>query len=216
MVDTSVEKNPITIIYECFIQSARNKGYKFNTNKNTNFERTYTYRYLKKFYEKAIKEWKMDIEEIKCMIPIIVSYAKNNKLLNKGASIFNMSQVIDICKSELENKCMNNDNILCKLHESYNKIKNLSIFELTNCKIGGYSKIYMLYDSGEIDDVCIALSKKCTNALSNINSSDRRVFPSGRDLLRIRARILMDSEMLEQISLLFGRDLNTSGIDFLI
>lgn len=147
------------------------KGFKFAKAKD--ITKTYHYRWFKSFLDKCYSS-DLDFDGSSEVCKAVVKYAKDNKLLNSGASLLCRGDIIDICIKNLENEVLD-------FVDKLELIKNHAKILLDN---NSYDKlirrnnrhsdcnIVSLRCSGKLDDSVIAISKTCMKIVSEIGSDD--------------------------------------------
>lgn len=205
--------NDVMLIYRWFQSAMYKAGRNIRMPEGTDPSKTYQYRWIKKFADRTVNEWHLDMRTTKLLVESLVAYGKRNKLLNQGAGLLNSNMAVDLCVQTLETSINKSSTILLSLISSkmyLERSKLMSIEQLASSRrVGGYSNIFCAYDSGMLSLEYIALSRVCSNALNLINEVERSNFPSNRALFGIRARLLLDKEINGQIVDSMGKDLQS-------
>jgi len=198
----------VLFIYDWFKKAMASVGRKTKDPKCNDIRKTYQYRAVNKFVDKA-REFDLDRDQMQALVKEIVRYAKDAKLLHRGTAVLNMSDIFSICSKRLEMNAEAVDTTVSIIRSSAHLISDdLHVAE----NFGGYPRIIALYNSGEMPVELIALSSKCAAALQRLNSIDRQLLPSDVDLLRIRVKLLMDKDVRSELRNVFGDDLVESGV----
>lgn len=203
--------NEIMVIYRWFQSSMHKAGRTVKMPANTDSTKTYQYRWIKKFANRAVNEWHLDMKTIKILVDSIVAYGGRNNLLDQGTNILNMNNVLNICVNTLESAIHRSDNIIssaiaCKAYLERHNLRTAADLAAAR-RTGGYSNLVCLVESGIITIEYLALSRKCNEALEM--SVGREQLPTIRELFKIRARLLLDKDMKAQLKDIFGTDLQS-------
>jgi hypothetical protein len=185
-------------------------GRKVADPKCSDITKTYRYRTINKFVDKA-RELGLDKNQMQALVKEIIKYSKEHKLLHRGTSILNMSDVFSICCKRLEVSVEATDNLIAAVKASVHLIEESEPLHAPD-KIGGYSKLTCLINSDRMPVELLALSKQCVAALRRLPSDERSLFPSDTDLLKVRVRLLMDKGSHDQLKEILGKDLLDSGV----
>lgn len=149
---------------------------------------TYQYRWFNSFYEKCRKDYDQEdmVEIIKCL----VKYAKDNRILNVGASLLNRSDIVSIACKMFNDEVSDIENIIINLQNKMKLVdKNFESFLLKKTHRDGYNNLIIMYLDGRIDLNFISLSKSCIKALSKIKE-DRDLLPIPLQIVKRRLKIL--------------------------
>jgi hypothetical protein len=202
----------IILIYKWFSAAMRRAGRKDSFPKGTDPRKTYKYRALQSFAKK-IEEWEFDEATTKIMVDSVVKYGKRNKLLSKGAMLLSMGSILDICYKEIEAREERLKQALqsIKFTKHYLDENDLNSVRalISSRALGGISNLAHLIDSGKISPEYLAVSKVAYAALHKI---DREGYPNDRELLKLRARYLLDQQTRKELGRVLGSDLNTVGL----
>lgn len=203
----------IKLIYDWYCAAMRKEGYKIKPPKGTEFTKTYQYRALQ-IFAKRMNKSAFSEETIKAIVYAVVRYGKRNKLLNsKGVNILNMKSALQICEAELKSKDTAEAEIInaikgCREH-LLNKGFTSSVLLAKPMKLGAMSWIRYLIETGEMPLTYLAVSKTAAIALLKIERSN---LPSDSDLMKIRAKLLLNNHIRSELKIILGSDLNTAGI----
>jgi hypothetical protein len=148
---------------------------------------------------------------MQALVKEIVKYSKERKLLHRGTSILNMSDVFSICCKRLEVSVEATDNLITAVKASTPLIEENEPLHAQE-KIGGYSKLTSLINSDRMPVEILALSKRCAAALHRLPFDERSLFPSDTELLKVRIRLLMDKGNLDRLKEILEGDLLDSGV----
>ena len=171
-------------------------------------KKTYLWRQFALF---STKMKDLDDTALSKLITIIIKYAKEHKLLNRGASILVKRDVLEICERELKREFGRSDSLIQELNrclvflrrhrESRSMVETL----IQKRSQKSYSNITCWFKTGSISEAFIALSKNCCAALAKLDTEERKEFPRDIDLLKARHACLR--EMKVELKEIFGTDL---------
>lgn len=195
-------------IYEWFKKAMKSVGKPITDPKCSDIKKTYQYRAVSKFVNKAL-EYDMDRNQMQVLVKEIAKYAKSHKLLHRGTAILNMQNIFSICGDRLEMSIEATNATIELIRSSVHLIEDdMHVAE----DIGSYPKLVNLFNSGELPIELLALSRRCVSAMYKISQCDRQILPSDVDLLKIRIKLLMDEDIRTQIEEILGDDLITTGV----
>ena len=202
----------IKIIYDWYCSAMRYEGYKVSAPKNTDFAKTYHYRAMSKF-AKTMEDRGFSDDTIKTIIRSVVRYGKKHKLLgSKGTSILNMKSIVDICLKDIQSRETSVKEIIESVKRGCEYIASHGLTEVELAKpvsIGGMPRLKQMLDTGELPMLYLAVSRMAATALDKI---DRSAYPSDNDLMKIRARLIFNEAIREELKHILGTDLNTAGL----
>jgi len=190
----------------------KKSGKRISLPRNTAPEKTYQYRAISKFLNR-VDEWGLDAATTAILIQAVVEYGRRYGLLRKGAMILNMENILKICYNKLDSELTTMNDLVDNVKRANVVMKAISADELLKpIRLGGYSKLFCLIDTGDVDSVYLALSTKSFGALQKVSRMEREQLPSNIDLFRIRNKILRDRDIALEIKEILQEDLNTSGV----
>ena len=176
--------------------------------------KSYRFRAIKQYADRCYNEFKLDDLAVKYLTYDIVKYAKNHGLLNKGAQMFNMSSVIDICYYTIKDILESESSLVLEIKYSHDFLmeqlegkNNLVRLLLEPSRPGGYSNLVYWHNLNYLTANYIALSKPCLKALGKIKKEERSELPEDVALLSIAMQILSNSEISQKIKTVLGKDL---------
>lgn len=189
-------------------------GMKLVFPKNTNPQKTYQWRYVTRLACK-IDEWGLDKPTAKAFINIAVGYFKEKNLLHKGLSIFLQDNMMDICYDRMQkHSAKTNDRIirLKAIHKfitsKYNNKSPISVL-LNRESFDGPRNIVRWYKSNGINDMYLAMSMVCTEALSKLTITapdERDSLPSESELYCLANNFLKDDDFRSRAKTILGND----------
>ena len=205
-------------IYEWYRSAMLSVGNGISFPKGTDPTKTYTFRAVKKFAQKMV-DWEFDESTIRLFIQTAVRYAKNRKLLSKGAYLLTMNSVLEVCYEELQHQMVMHKALDSELVESHQFMQSLGstrseIYRRLRRPIsyGGCNSLIYYYNTDKISISYISLSIICGAVLSKINLDERSEVPTDIDLLKLRVRLLSDYDNLVSAQKILKNDLNVRGI----
>jgi len=200
----------VSAMYLWFKQAMLSVGRKVKDSKCADHSKTYQYRSVCRFVEKA-REFGLDKNQMQALVKEIVSFAKDKKLLYRGTAILNMSDIFSICCKRLETNVESTEALVKLIEAARPMIESSGPLHIPE-RIGGYSRLYSLINSNAIPIEYLAISKRCAIALEHLSSDERMMLPSTTNLLRVRIRILIDKHLKESLSKILGDDLLDTGV----
>jgi hypothetical protein len=216
-VEEKTEKlsnDDVMVIYRWFQSAACRAGRTIKMPEGTDPTKTYQYRSVRKFADRAVNEWQLDMRTIKLLIEAVVAYGKRNNLLDHGAGILNVNHVLELCVQTIESSIHRTSVILSSLSDSKTYLERNALADPAKLasarRTGGYSNLFCLFESGTLSIEYLALSKSCATALRSVD--ERASLPSDRELFKVRARILLDKEINTQVAAILGNDLLAAGL----
>lgn len=188
-------------------------GIKLSFPLNTDPSKTYQWRFAKSIANK-FDAWNFDEETSKKFIHIAVAHAKSKNILKKGLAALHQNNMLEYCYKVLTSQQL----------EFNSQIETISRMKLwIDSKIGDNDPMKVLlnrqdkrslpniiiwYQSSQLSDVYIALSKSCSKALNKITDmSEKRLLPSISALYLIRSEFLSEANNKRQILKILGKDI---------
>jgi hypothetical protein len=200
----------VLAMYQWFKQSMLSVGRKVKDSRCSDHSKTYQYRAVSKFVDKA-REFGLDKNQMQTLVKEIVSFAKDKKLLYRGTAILNMSDIFSICCKRLETSVESTESLINLIESAKATIESGGSLHISE-RVGGYSRLYSLINSNAIPIEYLAISKQCAVALEHLTSDERSMLPSTTDLLRVRIRLLIDKNTRDQLITILGNDLLDTGV----
>ncbi len=187
-------------------------GIKLNFPKGTDPTKTYQWRYIKSI-NKKFDEWEFDDLTAQRYIEIVVSQAKRHNILRKGLAALHQRHMLEYCYNIFTSQITNNSS----------KQKHLaSVKAWFDAKIAGEEALNVLlkrsskralpniiiwYQSSQLDDLFISLSKSCSQAARSIkDDAEKRLIPSSTTLYLVRNEFLAEINNSHFAKELFGTD----------
>jgi len=197
-------------MYQWFKQAMLSVGRKVQDSRASDHSKTYQYRAVKKFVDKA-REFGLNKNQMQTLVKEIVNYAKDKKLLYRGTAVLNMSDIFSICCKRLETSVESTESLIELIGAAKATVESGGPLHVSE-RIGGYSRLYSLINSNAIPIEYIAVSKQCATALEHLTSDERSMLPSATNLLRVRIRLLIDKNTRDRLGQILGSDLLDTGV----
>lgn len=176
--------------------------------------KTYQFRSLQKFAERAFNEWKLDDVSIRQYIMIAVKYAKNNGLLSRGAGVLILDSVARPTFDLMATKTSSYSSVLDAVSKSYKFVDSLGSDDdeidralLRPIRYGGYQSIIYYNKTNKISDPYLAISKRCVKIIGQLPDEDRQELPTALNLKVIRIRLYNDVGIKTKLVEILGEDL---------
>ncbi len=197
-------------IYDWFKRTMATAGRKVKDPQCDNIANTYGYRAVSAFVDKA-RGFGLDVNQMQALVKEIVKYSKERRLLYRGTAILNMADVFSICCDRLETSLEATDSLIEIIESSIHLVGQNQPLHIPE-KIGGYTKLACLINSGKLPVELLALSRRCVTALRRLPADERTLFPSDVELLKTRIRLLMDKNSRSKLKAILKSDLLDSGV----
>jgi len=183
---------------------------KFSFPRSSDITKTYQYRHLVSFMRNCKKRG-LNLEESKDVIRVIVKYASEKNMSNRGISILNCGDVIEICCKIWEQEVSDVQSVLDALvyiNDSLPPIlKKRYDYLLKKPKRKGYTKMSMMYNAGELTDYFIAISKSASRALTSLPEDERELFKKKPKYFVLRNK-LINKIGYDELRTVMGMDFN--------
>lgn len=200
--DEEMERR-VEMAYSWYVEALKKTGAQHNAPKQTDIKKTYIWRAMAKFMSK-MTEWGIDEKLSKKLLCEVVLFSKRNT--NKSTLLMN-DQVLKKCLNLTIDRIRSKEDAIIRLRKS-TKFLNEHHHELLHKKRDdAWPNVVMWHKSGEISLSCLALSRRCKNAMKMLCDVDRKNLPGIERLNEIRIRYLMDDELLPQCREILGDDL---------
>jgi hypothetical protein len=205
-------------IFSIYKNAMKRCGRDVSLPKTKDVTKTYMWRQLTQF-SNTLDDLEIDVDSkfgVR-IIKLIVKRAKDNKQLNRGASILNAKNAITQALDELELETNGEDKIIESIEEASLFLKKQQDKnDAVSCllfrkKRRGYSNIVSWYESGKLPKVFVALSKGCSKAMSKLPEDERQMLPSDEDIITIRFKCLHRDSLSSRIKQLLRGDLASGG-----
>jgi hypothetical protein len=198
----------VLFMYDWFKKAMMSVGRKTSDPKCADIKKTYQYRSVNQFVDKA-RDYGLDIDQMQALVKEIIKYAKDRKLLHRGTAVLNMADIFSICSKRLEMGVEEIDMSINLIKSSMHLIEDDMHLPEHD---GGYPKLISLRNSDLLPVELLAISRKCVSSLQKLGQADRQLLPSDTDLLKIRIRMLMDRNVRSELKAVLGDDLLESGV----
>jgi len=200
------------ICFEAYIK----QGHKLSLPKNTDPSRTYQWRYLQAL-DRKLREWDFDRALIISFITVVAEYAKRNKLIHKGLSVFCQSNILDKCYYRLKELQVFSQSHVAKVRQCkrwFDGEMNGDVVSilLHRDRRGAYPNIVKWYQAGLLYDSLLAISKICGMAMLRLNTEDkdsRQQLPNLSTLTHLRATLQEDKSVWADLRDIMGDDWRT-------
>lgn len=173
-----------------FKEQMRRFGRGFKFAKADDITETYHYRWFSSFLSNCYKRG-LNLKASKEVIKAIVGYAKDNGLLNKGASLLARKDIFDIAYDRIKEELEDTENSWEVLKDRATRlleINDLERFLKRKPNRHGQINLLEMRDSGQLPDSLICLSKSCMRAYIKIDGNDG--MPSLLDYAKLRIRVI--------------------------
>ena len=204
------------IVYSWYQSAMRSVGRKISMPQAKDHTKTYLWRSMVAFAKK-MDDLDIDEDLAKRMVFIIVDHAKQNRLLNRGASLLAKADLVEICHDKLKDEVNAESELINELKrsalflEKQRGERDCRIVLTERRKAGAYANITCWHQEGKLTKGFIAISKNCYNALSKLDQDEREEFPSDAEIIKIRYKLLVGS-MSDEIEQFMGSDIATGGV----
>jgi len=194
MISTEIDR--IHYIYQILHRLMPKYGRNFSLPQNTDPQKTYAWRYLTCFAKK-LDEYEIDDDHLSLIIEEMLRYAKTRGLLKRGIAILIKQDILMLCIKKLEREE--------KITEAKtNAIKRSHLFLMDQTKYindpryilsfrrnyNSYVNMTCWFEQGLLSPEYIAISKACKETLSRLESSESELFPSPKELLKLKFKVL--------------------------
>jgi hypothetical protein len=211
-MSTVISEDKLMKIWQWCHDAYLQYGIKLNFPKGTDPTKTYQWRYIKSI-SKKFEEWGFDDITSQRYIQIVVSQAKKHNILRKGLAALHQKHMLEYCYNILSNQIIDNKSIqkhLTTVKSWYDaKIQDQ---EALNVLLKRSSKralpnLIIWYQSSQLDDLFISLSKACGLAARSIkDEAEKRLIPSSTTLYLVRNEFLSETNNSQFAKQLFGSD----------
>lgn len=196
-------------VFRTLKDEMRRVGRHLSFPKDTDYKKTYLYRTLDKFVSKMI-DLELEVDEINYIVHLVVQYGKDNGMLNRGAHLLTMKDLLDICCERLERDRQKDKDICTELVRCKRFLDGKDLLQRT--RRGGYSNLTRWYQTGDVTIPYMAVSKDCIKAMSNLPREERSELPSNLEFLKSRIKLLCTEDNRSEIAKIMGSDLFTKGV----
>lgn len=171
---------------------------------HTDLKDTYQWRYITSFiskYESLDVDWDTIIEIAKN----VIIYAQKNNMLKNGLWILTRNDAIEMCCETIKKTSSDINSEIGSIKRSYAFLSK-NDFNFGNHKKGCFPRIVEWYNSGMISLSYILWSKSCTNALLDLDESDRSMLPSIKIMGLKRVEMMSNNNLMCKIRLIMKND----------
>jgi hypothetical protein len=121
-----------------------------------------------------------------------------------------MADIFAICCDRLEETISTTESVLDRIESTAHLLDECTLHVPET--IGGYSRIVRLVNNKLVPIELISISKSCAAALQRLPQEERTMLPSDTDLLRIRVKLLMNTDNHKKLRRVLGQDLLKAGV----
>jgi len=200
----------VLFIYGWFKKAMSSVGRRTTDPKCGDIKKTYQYRAVSKFVDKA-RDYGLTRDQMQALVKEIILYAKDRKLLHRGSSILNMADIFSVCAKRLELSVEATDTAIELVKQAAQEIEKYQPLHLPE-NPGGYPRMIVAINNGSLPVELLSLSKKCAFALQRLHQKDRDLLPSEVELLKLRVKFLMDKSNRDRLKESLGDDLLDTGV----
>jgi len=200
---------PDEIYSMCFDNYLKN-GVKLKFPSNTDYTKTYQWRYIVSITEKMNK-WKFSKDAANKYIELVVQYVKDANLLCKGLSVLLQTNILEICYDKLQKmqkSAEQSTSVLkhtkCWLDNRLGNDKLLSIL-LSNSSNNKFPNIVLWYQANKIPPLYLALSKSCCRAINQVKNG-KDLLPDLMTLYKIRSEFMAEKNNAARSKEILGED----------
>ncbi len=194
-METSISDRRIVQLFKYCRDSFGAAGVNISFPEGTNPKLTYKWRYLNKFAMK-VDSWQIDDETVIVIIGAIVKYAKANNQLNKGLALLFSDKILDVGYEALK-KSEANITTICnniELMHGFFRSSDMSVIDA--------------YLTRKISSIYISISKRCCDEMIKLSQNDRKMLPSGVEVIQTRAKISCNGRLKNKLKLIMKEDFN--------
>jgi len=199
-----VKDESVATIFNQFKVEMKSVGRKVSFPKDTAPEKTYLYRYLKRFANQ-VEEWEMDVDMSHMMISLVVRYAKDHGMLDRGAALLTMGSILEVCHQQLSDQVDRREDQYVNIKQCKEFLEGKDLLERK--RPGGYCNLTIWYQTGLLSLAFLSVSKRCLSALAKLPKIERSEFPSKFDLMKSRIALLCTAESRKAVRKIMGADL---------
>jgi len=171
--------------------------------RGTDPRKTYKWRYLEHFC-KRVDEWNISDETGCRMIDAMIQYAKKNKQINKGLALLASDKMLEVGYKAISNEDRMLDLTIQRIDADKNLVYNIDLLSRTGPK--SLPSIVKLYIQGRLSTTYLAVSRRCHEAMMQLDSIERSMLPRGHELINIRAKLLGSACTKNKIMMILGDD----------
>jgi hypothetical protein len=202
-------------LYRLFKRAMQRNGRMISFPKKTDPTKTYCWRYLANFLEKA-DELELGDEILPRIVDAVVAHAKEQGLLHRGIAVLDQKDLFDVCYARFERDARSESNLITEIRRSYDFVRkqqeqnpDRSVTQLLSKRpsVRAYANIVSWHKAGYITLGYITVSKACRRALAELQEYELALLPSSRELLRLKIRLVMDKEIAAELRVFMGNDL---------
>lgn len=195
-----------TICQWCFEAYLQHAGRRLGFPKDTDPTKTYQWRYVEAL-AKRLRDWQFDDELSKKFIEIAIKYAKKHSLLNKGLSIFLQKNLLEVCHKQIVDAHAAGCSVLEQLRRVSSWLRDqagaapLRDVLLARRGMGSYCNLVRWYQSNELPEAYLALSRSCGQAIRRLATArpqERLLLPKDSRLFILNMNLTSDQDVRHQ------------------
>ena len=175
--------------------------------KGTDQRKTYQWRYLNNLALK-VASFGFDDAAAKFFIQVIAEYAKDHRLLDKGLAIFCQSNILDICRKQLdvrqkalEQQLQRLQFVVDWMHTSDGR-RQMTF----RANPDASPNLVEWYRSGHVNNIFIAFSKSASAAYSELRPKYSESLPTQQDIYLLRMRLSENLDFMRKAKALLRDD----------
>lgn len=210
-------KQRIINLYRIFKNEMRKYGRSVSFPKNTDPTKTYSWRYLNNFLNNYDKLLQLEDDEFPIVVEEIVAHAKQRKWLNCGLSILNKVDIVKVCCDRFQRDINDEEQLIISIKKAHAFLKrklkgqDIKLFDLLSYRQSrrAYCNMTSWYNAGYLTIGYIAISKTCKNVIRSLdkNNDELNLYPTARQFMSIRFRLISKKNILQQLRQILGKDL---------
>lgn len=185
-------------------------GKNFSFPESTDPRKTYAWRYLSCF-ARNLEELEISEDHLELVIEAILQHAKTRKLLKRGIGVLIKKDILQLCIKKLEVEERLTSGRIGTIKRSHmflmDQIKQVGdpVRVLASRRgVNTYSNMTCWFEQGLLSLEYIAVSKSCRRTFRYLEDGERGLFPSPRELLKLKLKILSADGATEVKSVLGG------------
>lgn len=182
--------------------------------KNTDPKKTYAWRYLVQFIDR-VDSLELGEKDLDLIIPAVVCQAHKSGLLHRGIAILDQKDLLSSCQTKLEYEAKGERTAIESIKRSksfvwrYAREKGLSVCDALAYRASrqAYANITSWYETNQISASYLAVSGCCKRAFGTLSLSELKLFPTAKNLLKIRLSLTGREDLLVQLRTILADDL---------
>lgn len=200
-------------VYDLIKKELKRRGRNISFPKTADPRKTYTWRYIENFVG-HLDELGLD-DCVGMVVSAVVAQADEQKMLHRGVAILDHKDLLSACRVKLERELANEDNVLRAIQQSHFYLQKQATLAGTTPALVltqkdnrfGYTNITAWYKSNFISLNYLVISRTCRKALGTLPKHELNLFPSSKELLRLRLQMLSNQPIMTQLRTILGGDI---------